>query len=135
MQGRLRPSDVREILACSGRDPDVALELSFLSSSFCWAAEKHGQVVAIFGVAGACVMSENGSPWMLGSEELDRCGIEIVRVSRYYVTLMKSHFPHLENYVDARQKKSIRWLRWLGFKIEPAKPHGVSGLPFHRFHN
>lgn len=133
LRGRLRESDKREILAASGYDPDAALMNSFRLSHFCWTAFHRGKVIAIFGVNGISIMSAIGSPWMLGSDELNRAGIEIVKVSRYYVGEMKKHFPQLINYIDARQLRSIRWLKWLGFKIEKPEPYGVSKLPFHKF--
>jgi len=72
---------------------------------------------------------------MLGSEELNmpRVGNEVGKRSRYYVLEMKRHFQRLENYVDARQKRSIRWLKWCGFTVENPKPWGTLGLPFHQF--
>ncbi len=43
-------------------------------------------------------------------------------------------FPHLQNYVDARNEISIRWLKWLGFRFDPKPvPYGIWGLPFLRF--
>jgi hypothetical protein len=39
----------------------------------------------------------------------------------------------LENVVDARNTKSIRWLRRMGFEVLPAAPLGVEGRPFHLF--
>jgi hypothetical protein len=42
-------------------------------------------------------------------------------------------FPEMRNYVDARHARSIRWLKWLGFTIEEARPMGFAGLPFHPF--
>ncbi len=134
LKGRLRDSDKMEIQAFSGRDPDAALEHSAAISSLCWTAIKNGKVIAIFGAAGLSVMSTNGCPWMLGSEELNCSGIEIVRISRYYVGEMKKRFPFLENYIDARQKRSIRWLKWCGFTVEPAIPFGIEAKLFHRFY-
>lgn len=133
LQGRLRESDKQEILAASGFDPNKALMDSFMGSSLCWTVTKGGQVIAIFGAAGVSALSSVGMPWMLGSNELNRAGVEIVKVSMYYVKRMKDRFPILVNFIDARQKKSVRWLKWLGFTVEQPQPYGVLGMPFHRF--
>jgi hypothetical protein len=37
------------------------------------------------------------------------------------------------NYVYAENKKSIKWLEWLGFKVRDAQPIGINGANFHRF--
>jgi hypothetical protein len=46
---------------------------------------------------------------------------------------MLSLFPVLENMVDARNTKSIKWLKRLGFTFGPPLPHPHSGLPFYPF--
>ena len=137
LKGRLRESDIQEIRASSGRNPDFSLEMSWRLSPLCWAAEKQDKqgtrTISIFGASRISLLSEKGIPWMLGSEELNGAGLEVGRCSRQYVLEMKRHFRLLENYIDARQKRSIRWLQWCGFHVEPAEPYGVLGLPFHRF--
>jgi hypothetical protein len=46
---------------------------------------------------------------------------------------MRAAYPQLENHVDARNRRALRWLGWLGFTIEAPAPWGVEGRPFHRF--
>jgi len=50
-----------------------------------------------------------------------------------WVRRQSEKFSLLYNYVDARNVKSIKWLRWLGFQLDEPAPYGVRGLPFHRF--
>lgn len=134
LKGRLRKSDVDEIGASCGLSPDVALQLSFQTSEVAWAGLAFGgDVVAIFGVVRRGMFSTTGIPWMLGTDGLAPVWIEVGRRTKHYVHEMKARFDLLENHVDARQKASIRWLKWCGFTLEPAKPWGVLGLPFHRF--
>lgn len=130
---RLRWSDIQEILASSGRVPSIALKEAFLRSDMCWTAFKGELPIAMFGCLARSVMSTSASPWMLGSDELDRAGVGIGRFSRYYIDKMNDRFSFLENYIDARQAKSIRWLRWCGFRIENPEPIGLHGEMFHRF--
>jgi hypothetical protein len=130
---RLRWSDIQEILASSGRIPSVALKEGFLRSDLCWTAWKGDLQIAMFGVGARSAMSTQGCPWMLGSEELDHAVIGIGRFSRYYVEKMSERYNYLENFIDMRQKKSIRWLKWCGFKIEDPEPFGIHGELFHRF--
>lgn len=134
LKGRLRKSDVEEIAASCGLSADLALQLSFQTSEASWAGLAFGRdVVAIFGVVRRGMFSTTGIPWMLGSDGLAPVWIEVGRRSKHYVLEMKARFDLLENHVDARQKVSIRWLKWCGFTLEPAKRWGVGGLPFHRF--
>jgi hypothetical protein len=130
---KLRNSDVEEIAASSGRPPLVAMSQSFLKSPLCWTALRDGKPIAMFGAACQSVMSVHGSPWMLGSDDLDRAVLGIGRFSRYYVARMKQRFSILENFIDARQKRSIRWLKWCGFTVDKPAAIGLHGEPFHRF--
>lgn len=131
LKGKLRKSDILEIKAVTGSCDDSIMVEAFLSSKVCWTAFKDGKPIAIFGV---CKIDEKtGSPWFLGTKEVDRCGKDFVRNSLYYLNEVKSHFNYLENYIDVRQKKSIRWLRWLKFNIDHPVVYGVEKLLFHRF--
>jgi hypothetical protein len=133
LQGRLRRSDLQEIEASSGRDPDAALLRSWKLSEMRHAFLLNGEVIAVFGCSRLSMLSDTGSPWLLGSEELNRVGIEVGKRSRQYIMEMRKRFGLLENYIDARQKISLRWLKWCAFEIDAAKPYGVLGLNFHRF--
>ncbi len=130
---KLRRCDIEEIKASSSLPPIDAMRRSFEKSPLCWTALKDGKPIAMFGAACQSVMSVHGSPWMLGSDGLTRAVIGIGRFSRYYVARMKQRFSILENYIDARQTRSIRWLKWCGFNVDKPEPIGLHGEPFHRF--
>lgn len=129
---RLRPADVAEVLASGGHTAEQALLSSWLASRWCYTVYDQTGPLAMFGVS---PWEENaGCPWMLGSQRLmDVHKRTFILGSRQVVARMQAEFTSLENYVDARNIASIRWLRWLGFTIHPAQPWGVSRLPFHRF--
>ena len=142
LKGRLRQADLDEIAAGCGRDPDAVLEISWRMSELRWAmiirkvgnnGQEEDLVACIAGAARPTLASAVGVPWMLGSRELDREGLPLGRESRQYVQVMRERFHFLENRIDARQKRAIHWLRWLGFKIEPATPWGAKLMPFHPF--
>lgn len=130
----LRPDDVAEIRAASGLAPDVALRRSFALSTHVWAARHDADgVVALWGVGPLSLSAGRGCPWLLASPVFDRFGRQIVGLSRPLLARMQAAYPRLENHVDARNRRAVRWLGWLGFVVEPPAPWGVEGLPFHRF--
>lgn len=98
-----------------------------------WTAEQDGELVAVFGVAPVSLLNGIGCPWMLGTDRMDRLPRAVMEHTRAYIPRMLVLFPHLTNFIDARNQRSIRLLRWLGFEILPAQPFGIRGLPFHRF--
>jgi hypothetical protein len=130
---RLRKSDIEEVYASHEMDAGIALKEAFVRSSMCWTGLNGDRPVAMFGCNAPSVMATSASPWMLGTDELDRAAIGIGRASLYYINKMLERYDYLENFIDARQKKSIRWLKWCGFTIEEPFPVGRHGEMFHRF--
>lgn len=129
----MREADRREVFASSGFGAESALRASFNASEECYVGLVDDVPVCIFGVVRASLLSRKGIPWMLGTPDLETHAMTLLRVSRRVMKAWKTRFDRLENHVDARNTKSIQWLRWLGFTIHDAKPYGVFGHPFHHF--
>lgn len=130
----LRNVDVAEIRAASGVAPAVALRRSYQLSTHVWAVrDRTDRPIALWGVGPLSLTAGRGCPWLMASEPFDRLGGRIARLSRPLLAEMREIYPSLENHVDARNHKSVRWLSWLGFTVDPPAPWGVEGRPFHRF--
>ena len=129
----IRQADRLELEASTKLNPTDAIAESIALSVACWTATLDGIPIGSFGVTSISLMGGVGSPWLLGSTECDRVIVPFVRLTRVYIPLMLSLFPRLENLVDVRNVKSIRWLKRLGFTFRDAIPHPHSGAPFHPF--
>lgn len=129
----MREDDINEVYASSGLSPYVALRFSCKMSDPCYTGTADDEPVCIFGVVPKSMLSDTGVPWLLGTDAVSRHARAFLRRNKKVVKQWRERFELLENYVDARNKKSIAWLEWLGFEIHPAKPYGVQGLPFHYF--
>lgn len=129
----LRQADYDEVLAASGQDPLTVLLESVALTPKVQAALFDGRLACIFGMAPLGLLGDTGAPWMLGTSEIDRHPSALMRHCIPYIAEMLVDRPHLINFVDARNVRSIRWLKRLGFEFHPAQPYGVAGLPFHRF--
>ena len=70
---------------------------------------------------------------MLGTDLVEKHSKAFLRRNKAYLSEMAQGFDTLENYVDARNEVSKKWLEWLGFEIGEPEPMGVLGLPFHKF--
>jgi hypothetical protein len=129
----MRPADRAELTACSGPDLARTVRASFdiTPNAFAWV--DGDSLVAVGGIAPVCLLTGTGSPWMVGTSLLDSFPSALTRGAKTYLRRMQRTYPIQVNYVDARNVRSVRWLRRLGFTIHPAEPHGVAGLPFHRF--
>jgi hypothetical protein len=131
---RLRKADVDECEALFGKGSvSHAVSSTFQHSLLRYTVRLDGVPIAMFGVAAESMLSGVGHPWMFGTPAIYKQRRALIKEGERYIADMLRLFPKLENIVDARNTKSIAWLRRLGFEILPAEPAGASGLPFHRF--
>lgn len=129
----LRPADLAECQAYGHEDMAASLEHCVQRSLLCWTGRVDGQLAAILGATPLDLLGGTGSPWMLGTPLLDRHARVLVRLTPEYIGRMLQVFPHLVNFVHARNRTSVRWLRRLGFTVHPAVPYGRPGELFHPF--
>jgi hypothetical protein len=129
----LRASDLAECQAYGQPDIAAGIESSVRRSILCWTGLVDGELAAIIGVTPVNVLTGVGSPWMLGTPLLDRHQRVLVRRTPEYIARMLNAFPHLVNFVHARNTTSVRWLRRLGFTLHEAVPYGPLGELFHPF--
>lgn len=133
MKNRLRRSDIDEVWASHHHTPEEALRLSFEMSTLCLTVDIKGMPVAMFGIAPQTLLSDRANVWFLATDGILKVRKSFVKQCRKFIDVMLKEYPILENYVDARNKLSIRWLKWCGAEIEEAKPIGAEKLPFHHF--
>ncbi len=130
---RLRQADRDEVWASHRNSPADALSRSLGMSTHAWAGLADGRLVCLWGVCPISLISRTGAPWLLGSDDIETYQMAFLRRSRPFVDEMLGVYTVLTNWVDDRNRVSMRWLRWLGFNLFPAQPFGPDGLPFHRF--
>lgn len=127
----LRESDAREIAAL-GMTKHEALQMSLDRSLWADAYLVDGEVAALMGVILPSLLG--GSPaaaWLMTGTPVDRCRKDFLRLTRARVREMLAQHGTLTCNVHAEYAGAIRWLRWLGFEIGPARPTGSLGALFH----
>lgn len=134
MAPAMRPSDVAEVWAAGGQSPQAALVESVMWSAQAYAAYFDGELAAIFGVGPGAFLGGAGIPWLLGTPVLARHPRTFLEASRAFVAAWLDEYGALEQMVDARNLASLRWLRRLGFKVEPPRLWGYERRPFCRVH-
>lgn len=126
--GHLRQAD-RDELAAGSEMPELAVFASWQFSEICRVACRNGVPCLIFGLV-APLLGERGIVWALGTDDCDHLPVSMVRCGRQVVREFLKVKPLLENWCDARYEKSLRWLKHLGFTVEPPAPHGAKGMSF-----
>ena len=130
----MREVDKQEIWASCKSRPLEALVKAIKISSECRVGKANGEIICIFGVAPHTMVSDQGSIWMLGTNLLPKHSLKFLKECSNEVVDISAGFSIIENWCDARNKITLRWLKWLGFTIEEAKPYGVYEMPFHHFY-
>ena len=126
---RLRQADRAELEAQGHLDMDVILVESITVSKEALAYEVDGVVHALFGVAPG---PGYGIPWLLGSDVLFNHQKALLCLPLDYIPRWLSEFGFLMNMVHSESTRSIRWLKRIGFTIEP-EVQIEGGAFFHPF--
>jgi hypothetical protein len=133
LTANLRAADLAECEAYGRPDIGAGIASSVARSPLCWSAFADGQLACILGVGVIDMLGGVGSPWMLGTDVLDRQSRVLVRRTPAYIARMRAAFPTLVNFVHAQNTTSVRWLRRLGFTLHDPVPYGARGELFHPF--
>ncbi len=129
----IRQADIEEMWASDHKKPDEALRQSLMCSTDARVGIADGSIVCIFGVAPVNLLEGTAAPWMIATSHIDKYASIFLRNNKDVVNEWIDTYPHLFNYVDARNFKAKKWLKWLGFVLSEAKPYGKEQLPFHYF--
>lgn len=129
----VREPDQREIWRSSAVSPEDALRRALRVSDMVWTGRYDGQMVCMFGVAPMSIITGTGSPWLLGTDLIVKYARPFLRANKPYVAEMLNKYPYLVNYADTENVVAVRWLEWLGFKMNTPEPFGPFGFLFHRF--
>jgi len=128
----MRESDKAELQALGISQCPLPLMAGFNNSSVCLTIDAPSLgPVAIFGVIGK--IDEPACVWLLGTDGIAKIQKAFFKISKEFVRAFLLLHPVLENYIDARSKATIKWLKMLGAEIEDAAPYGVNKIPFSRF--
>jgi hypothetical protein len=131
---RLKPMDLVEIDATTGRSPYQVLKSGLEGSDNCMVGTADGVPICIYGVRKPSHLSDSGVIWMLGTDDVEKHFMKFGRECKNEVKRMVSNLRMVENYCHADNKKTIVWLKWLGFKFEDPAPYGRKGEMFRRFY-
>jgi len=131
---RLKPMDMREIAAVSARPALAVLRSGINGSEDCRVGTIHGVPVIIYGVRKMSHLSDTGIAWLLGTDEVEDNKVKFIRECGKELKKMMGNLRMIENYCHVENRKTIVWLRWLGFKLDKPEPYGRKQEMFRRFY-
>lgn len=129
----LCPADAREIAAAGFADPHQMLADTLPICSSCEELHDGDVCLAVFGVVPWPGQRGTGVPWMLTTNAMERAGRhEVAHLAREVFGRIRRDFDTLTNWAHRENRRALRFIRWLGFRID-ATPTGPGGefLTFH----
>lgn len=131
LAANMREIDRRECRLAGGHEPLEALTEGVAHSLWSLAAFVDDRPVCIFGVASEGLLGEEGAPWMLSVDGIERHAKAVLVFAKRFILEMGETFERLANVVHSDNRSAIRFLRWCGFSFgEPIEIGGETFLPF-----
>ena len=131
--GNMRDADRMELAAISPLAPEQTFRQTIARSEGVMAGCVLDEPAALMGVAHRSIAGSVGLPWMLGTELVQEYQFVFLRYCKPWIAEQLDRWNTLEGWVSVDNTRSIRWLRWLGFKFEKAKPLPPYSHLFHRY--
>lgn len=111
--------------------PTATLVTSLDASEKAWTGLIDGEPVCMFGLGRGEFLLGEMRPWLVGTVAMEKHAVTFLRKCKGVVAEMLDISPSLGNYVWEGNRRSMQWLKWLGFSIgdELVLPHAK----FYRF--
>lgn len=113
---RLRQAD-RDELDLWDVSPEEAMIAGYRNSLQPMTIISDAMPCAMFGVTEPIPGSGFGIVWLLGTDTLFSAKVPFLRQSSLWLHHCCRPFSAVGNWVDYRNTKHLRWLRWLGFEV------------------
>ncbi len=129
----LRADNRQEIMCGIGDNALSDIMRGLVSSEVVGCLRIDGKAAAIYGVKRTSVMSDDGLIWLLMTVEAERHKVFVGRHTKRGLQVILRRYSKVYNWCDAGNENILKWLRWMGAKLEGPMPHGIYGLPHYYF--
>ena len=128
----MKQADREEVKAASGLEPLEVLLKSLELSEKAYAILAGDEVIALGGLVP--LTQEIGIPWALTSDKITLYPKQFCKLTKGLIQEFHQNYPMLTNFCDARNTKTIRWLKWCGFQfVTKIAEYGVAKTLFVQF--
>ncbi|WP_259556270.1 hypothetical protein [Vibrio harveyi] len=129
-----RQADIDEVNALTSLPFREAIVESVKNSNWVLGAYSGDELLCIFGLSMKSMLSGYGSPWMIGTKNIENHKKDFWKGSVEALNWMKEYSGQLENIVHIENTTSIEWLSRLGFEFDEGLIDGLNGSKFKRFY-
>lgn len=112
----LREEDAKEWQALAGEISADGVLAMAASSDIAKSVRWGGDLVGVYGIAGASLLSSDATIWFLGTHAMKRRDVrrEFIRRAPFELARLSDGYATGRNYVSASNRDAIRWLRFIG---------------------
>lgn len=127
MANKMRPEAAMEVEHI-GPDKFGAIRAVLDRSSHAWSGFYNDEIVLMWGIQNTGMISGQAYLWLITTELAEKHQFLFVRWSRRFIDELREsgEYKLLTGQVRDSFAKSIWWLKWLGFKVDPP----VKGVRF-----
>lgn len=130
----MRQADVVEVWEARHLTPLEALMDGWSKSELSAVVTVDKKPCVMLGLVVRDVLSDIGSPWLLGTNEALKHKRQFVSLVEPVLNHMFTRCSLLYNWVHSENHDSIRWLKRIGFIIDEPEEYGINKAMFHKFH-
>ena len=121
----LRKADQKELWSAFRLRPKDGCLKSLERSERVFVIDLEGKAIAIFGVTTLSLIDRRGIIWLLGTDEIFNIAVTFEKYTKAFVESFLMEWDVLENWVHAKNRISLKWLRRAGFNIGDPVPYGL----------
>lgn len=127
------PEDIAEIEAF-GVTVEQGVMFSFNHAGQVWVADSPDGPVCMWGLSKGSSLIGGASAWLMTSSLIDKYSRHFLRDVKPYIKALGEQYGYVENYIDSRHERALRFFQWLGFEInkENGMLIGPQNIPFYK---
>lgn len=123
----LREDARKEVEAVGMVNPEKVLKTALRQSEFAWTGLADGEIACMWGIQGGTLLSSMGGLWLVTTPVVDKYKFIFLRWSRIFMDELRNtgKYTTIHGLVRGDFERSVTWLKWLGFKINPPSADGT----------
>ena len=131
MIDNLRESDKLFVSRFTDKTVSAGIINSYMNSLDCACLREGNEPLVIFGIRYGNGLLDSKVSWMVATDKIYKQRLKIAKLSRKVIDILKNKHGSFVGYVDAKDKTSVKWHKWLGYKQKGKYDH--NGNSFYLF--
>lgn len=129
----IKADNLQELQALRGGNVYNELVASIRDSVVSGCCCIDGRPMALYGLTRRNIMDSKYCVWLILTDEAEKHKVFIGRQTKQVIQAIVRDFGVCGNTVNADNKSIIKWVKWLGGKLQGPFPYGIYGLPHYYF--